>query len=291
MNIGFKTFHPAALFLFFCFSFVFCLTATNPLALAAAFACGIVYFVRKEKSAAKSYILRFILPLVIFVTVGNGLFSHYGVTVLFVMHNGNNFTLEALVCGFVAAVRTAGMLLWLEYFNRIITNEKIIFLFGRFSPRIALILSMALRFIPLIRTQSAEIVRAEKGIGNGLQTAKLASKMKTVTRRLSVLVSWTLEKGIDTADTMQARGYGLSGRTFYHSYVFKGRDTAVAVLSTAATVLSFVFNARYAASYNPIVDIPVPDVFGIVMLLYFCIILLLPLLCDCKEEKAWSVAE
>lgn len=283
--------HPACLFLFFAFAFVFCLCVSHPAALAAVLTCGAIYFVKIAGKSAKKYLLQCILPLVLLVTVVNGFVNHYGVTVLFVMRSGNNFTLEALVCGLVTALRIAGMLLWLECFNAVITSDEIIFLFGRVSPRTALILSMVLRFIPLLREQSAEIIKAEKGIGNGVQAVTIVNKIKTVSRRLSVLVSWTLEKGIDTADAMKARGYGLAGRTFYHSYVFTGCDAALAASATTATVLTFIFNERYAASYNPVIAVAKPDVFCILMLLFFLGLLLFPVLYDRKEEKIWTVSE
>lgn len=291
MKIGFKALHPVTNLIFFIFTFVFCLTATNPLSLIICFICGAVYDFKLQRKKTAAYILKFILPLVILVTLFNGLFSHYGVTVLFVMHNGNNFTLEALVYGFVSAVRIAGMLLWLDCFNEIITSDKIIFLFGRFSPRLALIISMVLRFIPLIRTQSNEIAKAEKGIGNSGEKMNFIGKMRSASRRLSILVSWTLEKGIDTSDSMRARGYGLKGRTSYNNYVFSLKDAAMIVISVAALILTFVSDEKLSASYNPIIDIPVPDAVSVVVIIFFASVLLMPVISDLREEKKWSISK
>lgn len=290
MKIGFRTLHPVTNLIFFLFAFVFCLTNTNPFALSVSFVCGAVYGMKLQKKRIISYILKFILPMILLITAFNGIFSHYGETVLFAVGN-SNFTAEALVYGFVSAVKLASMLLWLESFNENVSNDKITFLFGRFSPRIALIISMVLRFIPLIREQSYEIAKAEKGIGNAPESVGFTGKMRSASRRLSVLVSWTLEKGIDTSDSMRSRGYGLKGRTMYNSYRFTLTDALLTLVSLSAAVLTFVTYKRLYSSYNPVIDIPVTDVFSVVVIVFFAAVLLMPFIVDLREEKKWSTSQ
>lgn len=291
MKLGFKSIHPAAAFIFFVFAFIFCLMSSHPLTLAVSFVCAAIYDLKLQGKKTVSFLLRVILPLIILVTVFNGLFSHYGVTVLFTMSGGNSFTLESLTYGFVSAVRISAMLLWLDCFNEVITSDRFIFLFGRFSPRFALVISMVLRFIPLIRSQSAEIAKAEKGIGNSVSSSRFTDKVRSASRRLSILVSWTLEKGIDTSDSMRARGYGLHGRTSYNTYIFSKRDIFITVFSLAAFVLSFFVKDKFNASYNPVIDISAPDAVSAFAVILFTAILLMPTILDLKEEKRWSTSK
>lgn len=291
MKLGFKSIHPASAFIFFVFAFIFCLMSSHPLTLAVSFVCAAIYDLKLQVKKTVSFLLRVILPLIILVTVFNGLFSHYGVTVLFTMSGGNSFTLESLTYGFVSAVRISAMLLWLDCFNEVITSDKFIFLFGRFSPRFALVISMVLRFIPLIRSQSAEIAKAEKGIGNSVSSSRFTDKVRSASRRLSILVSWTLEKGIDTSDSMRARGYGLHGRTSYNTYIFSKRDIFITVFSLAAFVLSFFVKDKFNASYNPVIDISAPDAVSAFAVILFTAILLMPTILDLKEEKRWSTSK
>ena len=223
------------------------------------------------------------------ITFFNGFVNHYGVTILFVLKNGNNFTLEALIYGFVSAVKIANMLLWLECFNEIITSEKIIYMFGRLSPRIALILSMVLRFIPLIRNQSEEIIKAEKGIGNSNYT-NVFDKLKKALRRISILISWTLEKGIDTSDSMRARGYGLRGRTSYNSYIFSVKDLISTSVFTFSFVLLIISVEKLEAFYNPVIIIPEFDLMLFVLLFIFTLVLSAPVFLDIWEEKRWKIS-
>lgn len=43
-------------------------------------------------------------------------------------------------------------------------------------------------------------------------------------RELSALLTWSMEEGLDTADSMKARGYGVGRRSFYAAYRFNVRD-------------------------------------------------------------------
>lgn len=291
MQLGFKSIHPISAFAFFVFAFVLSMTASHPLLLFVSFVAGLVYDIKLSGKKAASFLLKIIIPMILLITFFNGIFSHYGVTVLFKMYNGNNFTLEALVFGFVFSIRTASALLWLDGFNEIITSDKFIFLFGRISPKTALVISMVLRFIPLIRSQSEEIKKAEKGIGNIPTEKDFIGKIRHGARRLSILISWTLEKGIDSADSMKARGYGLHGRTSYNSYVFSLKDALFLIFSLVASAVFFFVGTKYKANYNPVIDIPMPDALSSTMIAIITLVLLLPTLYDLWEERKWSISK
>lgn len=291
MNVGFKGLHPFTNFVFFVFTFILSMSSTNPILLSLCFLVGTFYNVKLRGKKAFSFILKFILPFSLLITIFNALFSHYGVTVLFVMKNGNNFTFEALCYGFIQAIRLSSTLLWLDCLGEILTAEKIIFLFGRFSPRLALIFSMVLRFIPLIRGQSQEILAAEKGIGNSANEKHFFQKIKKASRRISILVSWTLEKGIDTADSMKARGYGLKKRTSYNDYFFIGEDKIISIATISAIILSVLFSKHLEATYNPIISFSPFDTVSVLIYIFSAFVLCLPIIYDFKEEKTWSISK
>lgn len=290
MQIGFKSVHPIAAFAFYVFAFVLSMTASHPVLLTVSFVAGFVYDLKLSGKKAFLFFVKIILPMLFLITLCNGLFSHYGVTVLFKLHNGNSFTLEALVFGLVFAIRCASALVWLNSFNEIITSDKFIFLFGKVSPKTALVLSMVLRFIPLVRTQAAEIEKAEKGTGNLPCGNNLIGKLRHGARRLSILISWTLEKGIDTAASMKARGYGLAGRTAYNGYKFSFRDALLLIFSVVAAGLFFFITLQYKASYNPVIDIPAPDTLFLISFLFITLLLLFPAFYDLREERKWSIS-
>ena len=69
----------------------------------------------------------------------NPLVSHNGATVLFVMNN-NPITLEALIYGVCAAVTVIAVLYWFRSFSDVMTADKLLYLFGALSPKLALTL-------------------------------------------------------------------------------------------------------------------------------------------------------
>ncbi len=291
MQTGFKSVHPVSAFAFYVFAFVLSMTASHPILLLVSLVTGLVYDLKLSGKKAVMFSVKVLLPMLCLITLFNGIFSHYGVTVLFKLHNGNNFTLEALVFGMIFAIRTASALVWLNSFHKIITSDKFIFLFGRLSPRTALVLSMALRFIPLVRKQAAEIEKAEKGAGNLPCRNDYVGKIRHGARRLSVLISWTLEKGIDTADSMKARGYSLAGRTSYNGYRFSLKDGLLLVFSVVAAGLFFFITSQYKVSYNPVISIPEPDTLSLLSILFISFLLLFPTLYDLREERKWSISK
>ena len=291
MQTGFKSIHPIPAFAFYVFAFLLSMTASHPMLLAVSFLAGLVYDIRLSGEKAVSFLLKVVLPMICLITLFNGIFSHYGVTILFKLPDGNNFTLEALTFGFVFSIRTASALLWLNSFNEIITSDKFIFLFGRVSPKIALVISMVLRFIPLVRSQSEEIKKAEKGVGNLPADKDFIGKIRHGARRLSVLISWTLEKGIDTADSMKARGYGLHGRTSYNSYRFRFKDALFLIFTLVSSGMYVFVGSKYKANYNPIIDIPIPDLLSSLLILFIAITLLMPTFYDLLEDRKWSISK
>ena len=291
MQLGFKSVHPVSAFVFFVFAFTLSMTASHPLLLTVCFVSGLLYDIKLSGKRAIIYFFKVIFSMILLITVFNGIFSHYGVTELFKMPDGNSFTLEAVIFGLVFSIRTASALLWLNSFNEIITSDKFIFLFGRVSPKTALVVSMVIRFIPLVRSQSEEIKKAEKGIGNIPSEKDFIGKISHGARRLSVLISWCLEKGIDTADSMKARGYGLSGRTSFNSYIFSVKDALLFLLSFIALCMFFFVGTKYKAAYNPVIDIPMPDVLSLAFIAVIAFVLLLPTFYDLREERKWSISK
>lgn len=291
MTLGFRGIHPVTELIFYILTFAFCLISSHPVCLISGVVCALCYDIKLRGNKAVSFFCKVIIPLTVLSGIFNGFVSHYGVTPLFTLPDGNSFTLEAVIYGLIFALRASATLIWLNTFNEIITNDKIIFLFGRISPRTALIISMALRFIPLISSQSEEINSAQKGIGSASASDSFINKIKSASKRLSILVSRTMERGIDTADSMKARGYGLKHRTAYNAYIFSFKDLILILFSVLFTVLFILSDKSLLSTYNPVIKIPFPDAFSVISILIFCLFMLFPLILDISEEKKWSISD
>lgn len=289
MDTGFKGLHPTTAFLFFVLAFAATLCFSHPLLLFASFTCAFAYSIKLLKKAAVKSFFCFHFPMIFLVAAINFAFSHYGVTTLLQMQNGNRFTLEAIVYGFVFGVKASCLILWLSVFNEIIDGDKFIFLFGKLSPRTALVISMVLRFIPLFKEKSKEIEDARKGLGIDSKSGKITNRIKNSSHALSILITLILENAIDTADSMTARGYGAGRRKPYNNYTFSKTDAVFIALSALSAVLLIVFRGSFYAVYNPVIEVTAPDFLGIITLLLFILLGFLPLIYDIWEEKLWSM--
>ena len=290
MKTGARGIHPVSAFVFFALVFVVTLGTWSPFLCGVSILCALALDVRLRGKRALRSFFAFVLPVILLVTLFNLFFAHYGVTVLFVLKSGNSVTLEAGVCGFVYGVRTACTLIWLFCFNEIMSEDKFIFLFGKFAPRLALVLSMALRFIPLFFESAQEIEDARHGIGMDSKSGSVFARLKNSSHAFSILVTRSLEHAVDTADSMAARGYSLKGRTNCSFYPFRAFDAVLLAVSVAGALSVFVFSKSLFASYNPVIEIAPVSPQGVFACCLFFAMCVLPLAFDLREEKLWSIS-
>ena len=80
------------------------------------------------------------VPFFLLIACINPAFNHYGVTELFRLKTGP-VTLEAIVYGLVLAFVLYISVLWFSSFHEIMTTDRFVYLFGKLSPDISLVLS------------------------------------------------------------------------------------------------------------------------------------------------------
>ena len=89
-------------------------------------------------------------------------------------------TLESILYGIVAASMVATVICWFSCFNKIMTSDKFIYLFGRIIPSLSLILSMTFRFVPKFKEQVQEVSNAQKSMGRDTSEGLYLQELKTV---------------------------------------------------------------------------------------------------------------
>ena len=255
MEDAFSRSHPLVNFIYFVIVFGVTMFVQHPLLLALSFAGALGYgiFLNGARRTLKQTFL-LTLPTLILVALLNPLFNHYGVTPLYYIESSGNWvTLEAMVYGVVLGSCLFIMIQWFSCFNKIMTTDKFVYLFGRIVPAISLILSMVLRFVPRFIAQTTTIRNGQKCLGMDVSNGKKTKKIRYGLNIISILVTWALENAIETADSMRSRGYGLPGRSAYSIYRVTTRDKLLLFLMAALTGIfgyGCVEGACYA-SYNP----------------------------------------
>ena len=114
--------------------------------------------------------------------------------------------------------------LWFSCLSAVMTSDKFIYLFGRVIPALSLVLSMTLRFVPRFKRQFRAVAQAQRYMGRDTANGSLRQRTRNALKVFSIMVTWSLESAIDTADSMRSRGYGEPGRTAFSIYRFDDRD-------------------------------------------------------------------
>ncbi|MCL2446057.1 MAG: energy-coupling factor transporter transmembrane protein EcfT [Oscillospiraceae bacterium] len=235
-----KTLHPITSLVYFTALIGFAFVFMHPVSLGISLLGALSFILMLEKSRALRFMLTFLLPLFILAAAANLLFSRQGVTILAYLPSGNPLTLESTLFGIAQAAMLASVITWFRGFNLVMTSDKLVYLFGRAAPALALLLSMSLRFVPRFTRQMQAIAAAQRGIGKDVTQGNVLQRARHGLKILSITVTWALENAVETAGSMRARGYGLPGRTAFAIFRWTTRDTLVLafVLSCAAVIIS-----------------------------------------------------
>ena len=110
---------------------------------------------------------------------------------------------------------------------------------------LALIMSIALRFIPTLMDETNRIVAAQKARGANFETGGLIKRAKAVVPILIPLLVSAFRRAEDLGDAMDARCYsGAKGRTKYKKLTFTWRDL-IGLLLFAALIAGVVLLNTY----------------------------------------------
>lgn len=285
----FKYFHPVVGLLYFSLVITLSCLVSHPVCVTVSLCCGAAYSVMLGGRKRLRFIFMFILPLMVAAALINPAFNHGGVTILTYLPGGNPLTLESICFGINAAVVLASVICHFYNMGENMTSDKLIYLFGRLSPSLSLVLSLTLRLVPRLRGKISEIARAQRSIGRGGSGAGPIARAKNGTRILSAMLTLSLERSIDTADSMKARGYGLRRRTAYSDYIFDRRDAAAmtAILLTGAYVIFGMDFGAVSSRFFPSIAVQGLSPYGISVFIAYLILCLMPIIIETREAIKW----
>ena len=279
-----KNVHPVSAAVYFFSVLIIAMFSINPVFQALALSGAILFclFVcKKTKSDIFFYPVMFIL-----IAITNPLFSHNGVTPLFFL-NGNPVTKEAFLYGIDIAVALIAVMLWFKAYNEIFTEDKLLYLFGRILPETALILSMALRFIPLFKQKMHRVDEAQKAMG--LYSSKsFVDRIHGRLRVFSAMIAWSLENSVDTAISMKMRGYGLKGRTHFALFRFTKSDGAVLIISLALFAFALLGQNNITFAFYPRITALEFNFYTLSVYFSYCVLALMPAFIEVRERLLWK---
>lgn len=199
----------------------------------------------------------------------NPLVNGEGIHILFYLGE-RPVTLESLLYGAHSLLLFAALLLVFPSLNVLLDSERILYLFSYALRTSALILAMAMRFIPLLAGRAEEL----RLLHRQAEPHRLA-RVRHAGRLLGALLDWTVEEGLQSSRTLRARGYNGGKRTFYAHFRFTLRDAgALALLAAVIGLLLFLrFSGAGTWIYFPAFMTPAFDgvqAAGLTALCLFC---------------------
>ena len=187
--------------------------------------------------------IKTILPIIIFTTLLN-LFYGSGGTVLFTLF----WKFTVTTGGIYRAVFIAGRIILLILISSLLTYtttpnditdaiESLLSFLRVFGLRgavhvLAMMMTIALRFIPTLVEETEKIMNAQKARGADLENGKLLDKIKALIPILIPLLISSVRRAYELAEAMECRCYnGGVGRVRMKRLKYSCRDLAAAVVN------------------------------------------------------------
>lgn len=164
-----------------------------------------------------------LIGMSLFIILVNPFINSRGTHVFFYFR-GKQVTLEATMYGVTMALMLVMILLMFISFNYILNGNKFLFVFSRFLPKTAFLTMLVIRFVPLLKERFDEIKDVQRVRGMTMADGTIRERMKSGMSMMQILLTWSLEEAIETADSMKARGYGIGKRSPYVPYKMEARD-------------------------------------------------------------------
>ncbi len=233
-----KKIHPAVLGVYFVCVLGILMFLNNPVIILTSLFSGALLIFLLKRFELKSLV--FSLVLLLLICISNPIVSHKGITPLFYF-NSKPITFESLIYGLFFALMLIAVIVWCKALNSVIGSDSFIYLFSKVLPKTALILKLSLRFIPLFKEQYHKTKNSVKVLGlyNGNK------KIKSEIRVINSVIAFMVENSIETARSMNARGYNNKNHSRYQIKKFELSDFCFLALTVVLSVFTVVFKKEF----------------------------------------------
>ncbi len=285
----FDSYHPMINLIYFASAVILTVWFNHPVFAALSFVCAFAYSVKLKGRKALRFNICLLIPMALY-TWWYGYYNHFGVTVIGRNFTGNSMTLEALACGLCRATEAGAVIMFFSCMLAVFSSDKLVYLFGKVSPKLSLFLSVILRAVPRIKQCARRINTAQSGIGRGCGQGGVFGTIKNSLRIASILITWTLENFVESSQSMKCRGYSLKGRTAFSVYRFDNRDRAfvVAIFFLLTLVLMAWALNQTNIYYSPVIIITPITAGSYVFYAAYALLLLLPMILQIAGERKFD---
>lgn len=285
----FKSSHPLVSSSYYLLMLLIVMSTTNPIIIISCFLASLSLRLFKLLNKKKNGLF-YPLVLVFLLTVTNPLFVHRGGTILFFFLN-KPITKEAFTYGFFMGLMIASVIYLFQAFQATVDSEQFFYLFGKQLPKVTMILTMIFRFIPLFKQYYQELNQVQKTVQR-TQQRNFKEKVAYGFDLFGNLFSWALENGMDTADSMKARGYGVTTRSSRLTYRWRKLDTIAIIFLIGCSGVFLLALSKGNYHYN---FYPYSESFSVfwriqgLQYLLIIVVAFIPVLKRIKEEIVWAI--
>ncbi len=270
--------HPAVVLLYFVGSVTLTMISSGPILTFLCFFCAVLCRAYAKGAGALASSLKISLPIIIVLSAVNPLVNTGGLTVIFSVF-GKPFTLEALIYGVSSGFSLSAVIIWFALFNDVSAVDGVLVLFSRFTPTLVRTVWLILRFIPDLIRDSRDADNCYYAACRDENTRK--NRLKAALRTSTVVFEKSLEDSIETAKSMNARGFACR-KSKNPPVPISSSDKKYLALTAVLLILSITATAltgRYV--FYPICEMPSLTV---VCSAAVGIFMLLPIFSDLKDE-------
>jgi energy-coupling factor transport system permease protein len=122
-------------------------------------------------------------------------------------------TVEEVVYGALSGLRLAVAILACAFLVLRADPDLLTGLASRVAPRSALLVALAARLVPTMRRDAVALSDAARSRGLVLRSGARRARLAAASTLVAPLLASGLERGLETAEAMTARGYGVGPRT------------------------------------------------------------------------------
>ncbi|MBB4823246.1 energy-coupling factor transport system permease protein [Sporosarcina luteola] len=217
MGNGIHSIHPFVMFFYYLSIGFFAMFFNHPaFLLAGCLALAAVNLTHDRGTAMKQW-MPVMVSMTLLIILVNPFINSRG-THIFFYFRGKQVTLEATLYGVVTSMSLLMVLLLFISLNIVLNGNKILYIFSRILPKTAFLIMLSIRFVPLLKRRLTEIQDVQRVKGMTIKQGTIRNRAKSGMSILQILLAWSLEEAIETADSMKARGYGTGKRSPYIPY-------------------------------------------------------------------------
>ena len=166
--------------------------------------------------------------------------------------------MQGIVYGVATALRIIAVITAFALFSLVLDPDDQLGLMSRLSFRTGLVISLACRLMPVFSRDAARISNAQRARGVELDAGRRRARIAARVPLLAALAQ-SLERAVDVAASMEARGFGARERSHWsHGRLWRLADlvTMVSALLGVGLLLGGLFAGAFSYNFYPLLDDP-----------------------------------